>query len=494
MAHREHALVNRWLTVCRRGIRHFQKEFFVPVSRDEDDRRKEILLRAVLVASFCLGLVCLAIVINDVTRLGNAYRGISWSVAALIPLFFIGLLWLLRRGYLRTVSAGLFLAFLIPSLYSSARWGIDLPQAILSDAFLIVMTSVLFGTRAAFVSSVGIGAALFSFAWLGTAGYLPVNRYWHQEIFTLGDGIAIVGMLLFIAFLCQLAYHEIERSLSRARNSERLLREERDLLEIRVTERTRELRQTQLEQITQLHRFVEFGRVATGFFHDLASPLGALALNLNLLEKAGVKEHKQAAVYLERATAVTGRLESFLKDVRRHINEPSSPNEHFAAAEVLASVIEMIEHRAQKAKVTVKWSADQQAVIAGNAIKFHKILLNLIWNGIDAYEHSQVPPVERVVRVAIDRTGKQIVVTVSDRGCGIAPENLSRIWEPFFTTKPPSQGMGIGLTVCKRIIEEDFHGTLQVASDAQNGTVFTVTLNSYGTSIAESSGTAAHSA
>ena len=461
--------------MCRRGFSRWLKYFFFPLTSDEDDRRKQLLLTTVLIASFLLGLICLGIVLNDVSNLGSAYRGIPWWIVALVPGWFLFLLVLLRSGFLRLASAGLFLAYLIPSLYSSARWGIDLPQALLSDAFLIVMTSVLFGTRAAFLSSIGIGATLFGFSWLGTEGVLSVNRYWQLDAFTMGDGIAIVSTLLFMSFLCQIANSEIERSLRRARTSEALLRQERDLLELRITERTDELRRTQLEQIMQLQRFVEFGRLATGFFHDLSSPLGALALNLKLMQKAGPKEQKETAIYLERAAAVTGRLENYLQDVRRHLT-PSQDGKQFSVTESLTAVLETVEYHAQNAGVTIKCTVDKTVTLTGNAIKFHNVLMNLIWNGIDAYQDMANEVVDKQVIVEVSQTDEAITIRISDHGVGIAPDNLERIWEEFYTTKRPNQGLGIGLTVCKRVIEEDFKGTVSCTSSQPGGTEFVIIL------------------
>ena len=226
--------------------------FLVSLREDEDAGRRRILLYTVLAMSLGLSCVCFLLTLLLGLRLGPDYRGIPWWAAGAVSAGFGGLLLLTRAGYVRLASAGVFIAYLVPSMYASARWGIDLPQALLLDAFLIVMTSVLFGTRSALILSAGISVTLFFFSWLGTKGILSVNRYWHDEVFTVWDGVAISATLLCVAFLCRLANHEIERSLIRARESEKLLRMERDSLEIRVEERTKELRLTQLEKMTQL--------------------------------------------------------------------------------------------------------------------------------------------------------------------------------------------------------------------------------------------------
>jgi signal transduction histidine kinase len=70
---------------------------------------------------------------------------------------------------------------------------------------------------------------------------------------------------------------------------------------------------------------------------------------------------------------------------------------------------------------------------------------------------------------------RNVVVEVSDTGPGIAPEHLDRIMEPFFTTKPEGRGTGLGMAICKRIVQEH-HGTLAVESEVGQGTTVRIVL------------------
>lgn len=447
---------------------------FAPSPEAEDAERQRFLLRTVLTVSLALSVICFAAVLTVWLRLGNAYRGVAWWVPGLVVLCVAGLLQLTERGWLRVASAGLFIVYLTPSLYASARWGIDLPQALLLDAFLIVMTSVLFGTRSALLLSAGLSLTLFIFAWLGTRGILPVNRYWHHEAFTLWDGVSITATLLCVALLCRLANEEIARSLARARASERLLRAERDLLEVRVEERTQELRRTQLEKMTQMHRFVEFGRHAAGFFHDLASPLNALALNLELMRE-DARRSENAQLYLKRAVAVTGRLESFLKDVRRQVQDEEPAMTDFSIDEIVGSVLAIMEGQARKAGVRIVREGTEGAAMFGNPVGFYKILANLVGNAIDAY-HGVARTEDRTVTVRLLDLPDRVTLEVVDRGTGMPADRLQRIWEPFFTTKPADRGMGIGLSIVKRIVEREFRGSVACVSEEGRGTTFTVHL------------------
>ena len=107
-----------------------------------------------------------------------------------------------------------------------------------------------------------------------------------------------------------LSNREIEKSLKRARRSEAALKVERDALEITVEARTRQLREAQADQLSQLYRFAEFGQISSGLFHDLVNPLNAMSLNmeniLSIQDHATVSEMRER---IERAMGSAKRME-----------------------------------------------------------------------------------------------------------------------------------------------------------------------------------------
>lgn len=114
----------------------------------------------------------------------------------------------------------------------------------------------------------------------------------------------------------------------------------------------------------------------------------------------------------------------------------------------------------------------------GSRDEIHQILLNLLVNAAHAVS-------EKITAAGYDR-GKiiistrplkdQIAIEVFNDGPPIAPEHLSKIFEPHFTTKEPGKGTGIGLSIVKRIVQEAYGGKISVSSDADNGTTFKVVL------------------
>ena len=104
--------------------------------------------------------------------------------------------------------------------------------------------------------------------------------------------------------------------------------------------------------------------------------------------------------------------------------------------------------------------------------QIRQVLLNLVSNAIDAMRHaSDRPHVLRISSEAGEQNG--VALTVEDNGIGVAPENMERIFDVFFTTK--SDGMGIGLAVCRSILEAH-GGALNIARTGPHGSVFRIAL------------------
>jgi len=109
--------------------------------------------------------------------------------------------------------------------------------------------------------------------------------------------------------------------------------------------------------------------------------------------------------------------------------------------------------------------------------QLQQVLLNLFNNAIDAItEKHGYEGGELSILAGPDRDGI-VQISVTDNGAGISPENLKKVFTPFFTTKPPGQGTGLGLSVCYGIVD-DMGGTMEVASEKGVGTTFTVRLPS----------------
>ena len=110
--------------------------------------------------------------------------------------------------------------------------------------------------------------------------------------------------------------------------------------------------------------------------------------------------------------------------------------------------------------------------VLADPIQIQQLLLNLIWNAVEAIENSSAALRIITVQAAV-RDNKDLLVAVKNTGPVIPQEVLGQIFNPFFTTK--SEGMGLGLSICQSIVE-DHHGRLWVSSEVKDGTTFNFSL------------------
>ncbi len=390
------------------------QRFLSPKSPDEDVRRGEFILNVLLLST--LALFAAAIMISVFASL---YRPASHAQSSL-PLLFLGgtllflcfLYFLSRRGFYQ-LSAHLFiLLFFALSVFMGLKWGVDVNASILLYALSVVMAGVLLGARSAFLLTILIAASMTISGYLEMSGVIHINDYWRTEPWSESDTLMTAVVFLSVAAVSWLFGREMEKSLARARLSESLLKEERDALEITVTERTRELREAQTEKISQLYRFAEFGRLSSGLFHDLLNPLSAVSLNV---EKGD----------LERALSAAKKMEHFILAVRRQMAKKKESG-IFSLRESTEQVLDILSYKAQKAHARISLSAPEDLRIAGEEIKWNQVAMNLITNAIDAREETGGK-----ITIRLESREDKIVFSVADDGSGI-PAGKNHVQERGF--------------------------------------------------------------
>lgn len=465
------------------GIRGFFQRIVTPLSSNEDQARSEFVLNVLLVGIITLS--CTALSINLIKGLLEMKVPVSVAAIFISLALFSGCYVLSRRGHSGIAAYIVLGTFFFFPTSMALQWGVDLPTALLTYTLVIVMSGILVNTRFAFFMTLLIGIAIISIHSFHETGVLRVDSYWRLASWETADTIVTMIMFGLIATVCWLSNREIQKSLARARTSEAMLKEERDILEWKVEERTRELKEIQAEKMAQLYRFAEFGRLSSGVFHDLINPLNAVYLNVERLQTRRLEGDSAAsqsttvnetAEDVERAVQAAKKLERLVASVRKQLAREET-KKLFCLNEEIRYVIDLLLYKARAANVHLSFPDHKHLYLFGDAIKFNQIVLNLVANGIDA---CGVQPFEstggetREVVVSLEERDQDIVVCVKDQGVGIAEAHLARMFEPFFTTKP--EGHGIGLSMTKRIIEKDFEGQIILESTEGKGTTFTVVL------------------
>jgi signal transduction histidine kinase/ActR/RegA family two-component response regulator len=240
---------------------------------------------------------------------------------------------------------------------------------------------------------------------------------------------------------------------------------------------------TAREKLIQSERLTVAGQLAAGVGHEINNPLAFVMGNLHvaLEQLAAVAREEGATVAdrlreplqaLEDARRGAERIRVIVKDLRtlaRADDTRLGPVDVHAALEF--SVALAMPHLRHRAQVERRYGAVPP--VRANEARLGQVFLNLLVNAAQAIPEGDAT--RHRVTLVTRREGDSVVVEVSDTGSGMSPEVLSRIFEPFFSTKTRSEGMGLGLSICLGIIHS-MEGELKAQSEPGRGSTFRVTL------------------
>jgi two-component system NtrC family sensor kinase len=239
------------------------------------------------------------------------------------------------------------------------------------------------------------------------------------------------------------------------------------------------------QQLVRASRLAELGEMAAGFAHEINNPLQIMtseqalvdAIFSDMIRKGELKESQDLAdlkdsmaqikLQIKRCAKIT---QAILKFGRK--SEPVSQDIDLVG--FIPEVTGMIVKKASVNGIQVREEiSDKTPIIRGDPSMLQQVLLNLYNNAMDAIlERHGTQGGELLIASGPDPDGKA-KIWITDNGVGVSPENLKKIFSPFFTTKPVGQGTGLGLSVCYGIVES-MGGSMNVTSERGVGTTFTI--------------------
>jgi C4-dicarboxylate-specific signal transduction histidine kinase len=226
-------------------------------------------------------------------------------------------------------------------------------------------------------------------------------------------------------------------------------------------------------------KMASLGRLSAGIMHEVNNPLNYIKTGLYVLKnKQKLLPEEQAGEYGEVLKDVEdgiARVQAIVAELRRFAHPSASQAEAVEAAAVVTSVLRFMSHEL-KDGVQVEQHLTAGHVLWGNRNKLLQVLVNLLQNALYAMKKKTFPGDERPtlwIESRMDRD--QDLLIVRDNGVGIHPEDQGKIFEPFFTTKDVGEGMGLGLSICYRIIEEH-QGKISVRSEPGRFCEFTIAI------------------
>jgi C4-dicarboxylate-specific signal transduction histidine kinase len=244
----------------------------------------------------------------------------------------------------------------------------------------------------------------------------------------------------------------------------------------RALEEHGRLRQLESDR-THMNRLSIMGELAASLAHEITQPIASARNNAraaqNFLNEQApdLNEIREA---LGCVVADADRAEEIVDRIRDHIRKAPPRKTRFDFNEAIDEVIVLARSAIIKNGVSVEMRlADGLLPVHGDRVQLQQVVLNLILNAAEAMHAVEAGTRELSISTEQDHAG--VFVAVRDSGPGIDPENRERVFEAFYTTKSSGTGMGLGLAICRSIID-DHGGRLWAEANEPRGAVFQFTL------------------
>ena len=238
-----------------------------------------------------------------------------------------------------------------------------------------------------------------------------------------------------------------------------------------------EYRKRMEQRMIAAERLASVGILAAGVAHEINNPLAIISESTGWMRQLFAKDElkdmprrddfikalDKVEKSVERASRITHQLLGFAGKSEPAVSEVS-------LAELAEEAIRLIDHELHNRDIKiVRQIQSALGRIQSDPYQLRQVVMNLLTNAMHAVKSGGS------ITIAIEALGDNQVITVSDTGQGIPPENLDKIFEPFFSTKKPGEGTGLGLFVSRGIVEK-LGGTIEVESEIGRGASFSIRL------------------
>ena len=237
-----------------------------------------------------------------------------------------------------------------------------------------------------------------------------------------------------------------------------------------------DIRQQKKEEESRIHleKMRALGTMTAGMAHELNNPMMGILGFAEYCRKCTEPEDKRHDILsdIERETRRCMDIVQNLLTFSRREKNDNGPQETIGLDVVMERVLKLLVYRIEKEKVSIVRNCPDPCVpVRINAESLQQVFLNLMVNALDALEGRTTKQISIGIRI----DDAHVYVDVADNGGGIDPGDLPRIFDPFYTSKPPGKGTGLGLSTSLGIVKAH-GGSIQCASDINVGTTFTVIL------------------
>jgi two-component system C4-dicarboxylate transport sensor histidine kinase DctB len=309
---------------------------------------------------------------------------------------------------------------------------------------------------------------------------------WRMTSFTTYAGVrervngVIALEIMGFAILLALAFFMVSRrATTRLRFSMRESAELRQLnaaLQREIAERERAERHLEVAEQTlqQSSKLAALGEMSAAVSHELNQPLAAMKTYLAgaklLLQR---KRPEEALSSFQRIDDLIERMGAITRQLKSYARKGGEAFEPVDVKDCVSSALAMMEPQLRRRDVAIVRNLPRTPVmVEADRVRLEQVLINLLRNALDATKTTPRPEIQIIVS-----TGDMVMITVRDNGTGIT--DLERLFEPFYTTKAPGDGVGLGLAISSGIVN-DLGGRLTARNGREGGAVFEIRLPALG--------------
>jgi two-component system C4-dicarboxylate transport sensor histidine kinase DctB len=246
---------------------------------------------------------------------------------------------------------------------------------------------------------------------------------------------------------------------------------QREIAERERAERHLEVAEQTLQQSSKL---AALGEMSAAVSHELNQPLAAMKTYLAgaklLLQR---KRPEEALSSFQRIDDLIERMGAITRQLKSYARKGGEAFEPVDVKDCVSSALAMMEPQLRRRDVAIVRNMPRTPVIVeADRVRLEQVLINLLRNALDATKTTPKPEIQIIVS-----PGDMVMITVRDNGTGIT--DLERLFEPFYTTKAPGDGVGLGLAISSGIVN-DLGGRLTARNGREGGAVFEIRLPALG--------------
>jgi two-component system, NtrC family, C4-dicarboxylate transport sensor histidine kinase DctB len=310
---------------------------------------------------------------------------------------------------------------------------------------------------------------------IGFQGWRMISFTTYASVRERVNTFIALEIMVFAILLAGVLFLMSRRAMSRSvffQKESAELRQLNAALQREIAERERAEKNLQVAEQTlqQSSKLAVLGEMSASVSHELNQPLAAMKTYLAgarlLLQR---KRPEEALSSFQRIDDLIERMGAITRQLKSYARKGGDAVEPIDVKGSVSSALSMMEPQLKRRDIRIVTSLPREPImVMADKIRLEQVLINLIRNALDATKDTPAPEV-RIVATG----GQSVIVAVRDNGHGIT--NFERLFEPFYTTKAPGDGVGLGLAISSSIVN-DFGGRLTARNGREGGAVFEIIL------------------